>query len=58
MAPICTGIQTVRTGYAMTGEGGERLNMAGLQHELGNLPGEGGERLLPLSQVARTITTR
>ena len=42
----------------MAGKGGERLNMTGLQQELGNLPGKGGERLLPLSQVARTITTR
>ena len=43
----------------MAGEGGERLfNMTALRQELGNLPGEGGERLPPLSQVARTITTR
>ena len=42
----------------MTGKGGERLNMTGLQQEQGNLPGKGEERLLSLSQVAQTISTR
>ena len=48
----------VRTGYMTTGKGEERLNIMWLQQEQGNLPGKGEERLLPLSQVAWTITCR